>query len=99
MSDRAEKAAPGLKINVYAVRNDFFGENITVAGLLTGKDMLMQLKDKELGERLFLPAATLRSERDLFLDGMTPDQLSQELNVPIEFIDNDGEEFLRAVIG
>ncbi|MBR2460927.1 MAG: DUF512 domain-containing protein, partial [Clostridia bacterium] len=55
--------------------------------------------DRELGEKLFLPAVTLRAEGDLFLDGLTPDELSDALKVPIEFIKNDGAEFFEAITG
>ena len=88
-----------MKINVYAIRNDFFGENITVAGLLTARDIIDQLKGKELGEELLLPAVTLRAEGDLFLDGLSPDDVSRELDVSIRFVKNDGCELFDAFMG
>lgn len=95
-----ERLGNNLKINVYAIRNDWFGENITVAGLLTGRDIAAQLKDKPLGQLLLLPKVTLRAEGDLFLDGMTPDELSNALGgIKIEFNENDGASFFDAVIG
>ena len=99
LAKRAERTKPGLKVNVYAIRNDFFGENITVAGLLTGKDIIAQLSDKTLGDLLLLPAVTLRAEGDLFLDGVTPAELSERLKVPVEFVKNDGAEFFDTVTG
>ena len=102
LADRTEKLFDGLKVNVYKIRNDFFGENITVAGLLTGQDILAQLKPYaekgELGEKLILPKVTLRSEGDLFLDGMTPEQLSKELGgIKIIFNQSEGEAFIDAL--
>ena len=100
LAKKAEAASCGrLKVNVYAIRNDFFGENITVAGLLTAQDIVAQLKGKELGETLFLPAVTLRAEGDLFLDGLSPDDVSRELSVPLCFVKNDGGELLDALMG
>lgn len=98
-ADKAEKLCSGLKVNVYAIRNDFFGENITVAGLLTAQDIIAQLKDKELGETLLLPAVTLRAEGDLFLDGLSPDDVSRELSVPLCFVKNDGNDLWDALRG
>ena len=99
LADKAEKATAGLRVNVYAIRNDFFGENITVAGLLTAGDIIAQLKGRELGEELLLPAVVLRADGDLFLDGLTPDEVSEALSVPLRFIKNDGGELLDAFSG
>lgn len=95
----AEQRTPGLCVSVYKIVNHFFGESITVSGLLTGKDLSEQLADKALGQVLLLPANTLRAERDLFLCGMTPEELSKKLNVPIQFNEADGRSFLRALLG
>ena len=94
-----EEKFDGVKINVYPIRNDFFGEEITVSGLLTATDMEAQLKDKPLGDALLIPSATLRAEGDLFLDGKTPEELSAALDVSICTVDNTGEDFVRAVLG
>lgn len=99
LTRRLERAVQGLKINVYCIKNNFFGEQITVAGLLTGKDMAEQLSGKELGQELLIPANTLRAEGDLFLCGMTPQQLSERLGVPIKPTKSDGTEFLLALLG
>ena len=89
----------GLKINVYPIRNDFFGHSITVAGLLTGQDISAQLSGKELGDELLFPAVCLRADGDVFLDDMTPELLSEALGVPVRATGNDGDEFIRAVLG
>jgi Fe-S oxidoreductase, related to NifB/MoaA family len=89
---------PRLKYKVFRIKNDFFGENITVAGLITGIDLYKQLRGKNLGETLFLPSTMLRRERDMFLDSMTPEELEQRLNVKIVFIDNDGHDFVDKIL-
>ena len=102
LAQRVEDACQGLKVNVYKIRNDFFGESITVSGLLTGTDLAGQLgsfaERGELGETLYLSRNMLRAEGDLFLDGMTPSELSEKLmGVKIEFLQNDGAEFFSAL--
>ena len=94
-----EEKFDGVKITVYPIKNNFFGEEITVSGLLTAIDMETQLKDKPLGDALLIPSATLRAEGDLFLDGKTPEELSAALGVSICTVDNTGEDFVRAVLG
>lgn len=94
----AEKVE-GLGINVYPIENRFFGPEITVSGLLTGKDMAEQLKEKDLGEILYIPRASLRSEGDLFLCGMSLRELSETLGVPVCPLENDGAAFLDAMLG
>ena len=85
------------------IKNNFFGESITVAGLLTGKDVLEQLREAsekgELGETLLLPKVMLKADEDIFLDDMTPNELSEALGVKIEFVGNDGAELLNTLIG
>lgn len=95
---KLEKICPGLKINVYPIKNRFFGGEVTVTGLLTGRDIAEQLEGKELGECLFLSSTTLRAEGDLFLCGMTPSELEEHLGVKIEFVDNDGAAFAEALL-
>jgi NifB/MoaA-like Fe-S oxidoreductase len=94
-----EERVEGIKINVYPIKNNFFGENITVSGLLTGKDIYEQLADKELGDALLFPAVCLRAEGDLFLDDMTPEELSKKLGVPCTPTGSEGGDFLTAVLG
>ena len=88
-----------LNIHVYKIINHFFGEEITVSGLLTGKDISEQLSGKPLGEALLLPACTLRAEGDLFLCGMSHETLSQKLSIPIFFTENDGADFISKIFG
>ncbi|MBQ7308695.1 MAG: DUF512 domain-containing protein [Clostridia bacterium] len=93
---RIEEKFPSIKIHVYKIENNYFGEGtITVAGLLTGHDMAEQLRGKPLGEKLYIPAVTLRHEGDLFLCGMSIDTLCETLGVEIEPCANDGYEFFE----
>ena len=84
---------------VYAIRNEFFGECITVSGLITGEDLINQLKGQNLGERLLIPQNMLRRGEDVFLDDMTVSDVAESLGVPIRVVEQDGADFLRAVIG
>jgi len=93
------KKCHNLSGEVFAIKNDFFGEKITVAGLLTGGDILKQLKGKDLGDALLIPSSMLRHENDLFLDNMHIDTLSKELDVPVIPVNNDGYELVEKIIG
>lgn len=88
-----------ISCRVIAIENDFFGHSITVAGLLTGQDILKRLKGEQLGDELLLSTSMLRREGDIFLDDMTPATLEQALFTPIRFCDNDGYELLSAFLG
>lgn len=95
-----ESKVEGLTVNVYKITNRFFGESITVSGLLTGVDLAAQLKGCDLGDELLLSSNTLRAEGDLFLCGMSPDTLSEKLGgAKITFCKNDGAELLAAFLG
>ena len=99
LCDRIEEKFSGIHINVYQIDNHYFGESITVAGLLTGQDLLEQLRGKPLGEALFIPMSSLRYEGDLFLCGMSVSELSEALGVEVEPCANDGYEFLDKITG
>ena len=89
---------PNTKVNVYDITNEFFGEKITVAGLITGQDLKKQLKDADLGEKLLLPCHMLRSGEEVFLDDVTVTELSEYLQIPIEITDSNGSILLDHVI-
>lgn len=91
--DTLSSMAPGLDIRLYKVKNKFFGGEVTVTGLLTGQDLARELSGEELGEELYLSRTMLRSEGDLFLCGMSPEELSKKLKTKITFVENDGAEF------
>lgn len=88
---------PGITVHVYAIRNEFFGEQITVSGLITGQDLKAQLKGLALGERLLLPCNMLREGENVFLDDVTVEELERALGVPILVVDEPGAEFVKAV--
>ena len=98
-AERIEALAPMLKIDVYEIINHFFGESITVAGLLTGKDIYEQLAGRLSCDELLIPAAALRREEEDFLCGMTLTELSQKLGVKVGIAGGDGFEFLESVFG
>ena len=98
MAEKIQGFWPQVKIHVYAVRNDFFGEYITVSGLLTGGDLKAQLQGQYLGERLYLPSNVLRSGEDVFLDDMTLGELESALQVPINIVKSSGYDFLNTII-
>lgn len=89
----------GLEAEVYPIVNHFFGERITVSGLVTGTDIVDQLTGRALPERLLIPSSMLRAEQDLFLDSMSLQQVSKALNRPISVSTNDGADLLNKVIG
>ena len=93
-----QKKYPNMDIKGYEIRNDFFGESITVSGLLTGQDILAQLKGQELGEYLLLPCNLLRSGEEIFLDDKTVEEIEQELGVPVKIVEESGADFVTAVL-
>lgn len=93
-----EKQCKNLRCTVYPIENRFFGENITVAGLICGCDLLEQLKDKPLGDYLILPSVMLRDEQDRFLDDITLEEVSQNLNIPVRLSLSTGEDFIRTIL-
>ena len=98
LCERLCEDCPRLRINVEKIKNNFFGGEVTVTGLLTGKDIAEQLSGKDLGEAVFLSRNVLRSEGDLFLCGMTPAELCKKLCVDVFFTENDGAEFLYSIL-
>ncbi len=98
LANELTRRVESLSITVYKIKNNFFGKNITVAGLITGKDLLEQLKDKPLGERLIIPSVMLRAERDMFLDSMTITELSEKLSVDIVTADSTGADFISSIL-
>ena len=89
---------PNIKVNVYTIRNDFFGERITVSGLITGADLREQLKDRELGEKVLIPCNMLRSGEDVFLDDLTVDDIREALGTELVVVDEPGADLVDCVI-
>lgn len=99
IAGECQKKNPLLDVSVYAVKNNFFGGKINVAGLITATDIAEQLAGKQLGEELLIPSVMLRQEGDMFLDSVTVDELSERLNVKITPVGNDGYELVGAILG
>ena len=99
LTDRLCQKFPGLGVEVIPIRNDFFGERITVSGLLTGQDLLAQLKGRDLGDVLLLSHSMLRSGEEVFLDDMTVQDLKNSLQVPVDIVKSSGQDLVHAVIG
>lgn len=105
VAKKIEAACGGdLKINVYKIKNNFFGKNITVVGLLTGQDLKAQLTGCDLGETLYVSKSMLRttypqdeSGDNVFLDDVTIEELSNDLGVEIRPISNDGYDFIKTI--
>ena len=98
MAARMMEMVPGLMIHVYEITNDFFGEMITVSGLLTGQDLIAQLTGKELGETLYLPQNVLRSGEEVFLDDVSVTEMEKALQVKVDIIKSSGRDFVNAVL-
>ena len=98
LSKKIMDFVPELTVNVYKITNNFFGEHITVSGLITGIDLMQQLKEKELGEKLLLPQNMLRSQETVFLDDVTVADLEKTLQVKIDIVKSSGREFVKSMI-
>lgn len=99
MAERAMEICPGIQANVYEITNEFFGERITVSGLLTGQDIIRQLKGKELGDILYLPENLLRSGENYLLDDVTVPDIERELDIQIGISGCDGLDLAAVLFG
>ncbi len=99
MAEQVEEICPERKIHVYEIINRFFGEKITVSGLLTGQDIMGQLQGKKLGEKLLLPVNMLRSGTDVFLDDVTVGEVEKTLQVPVDIVKSSGYDLLSRMLG
>lgn len=98
-AERVQQAFPQVQVQVKKIRNDFWGPTITVAGLITGQDLLAQLEGLDLGSELLIPANMLRHEQDRFLDDLTLEQVQETLGVPALPVENDAFELLARMLG
>jgi putative radical SAM enzyme (TIGR03279 family) len=103
LANRMMQAYPGLTIIVNAIQNDFFGETITVTGLITGQDLIAQLKKEQengtdLGDTLLISAAMLRSGEQVFLDDMTIAQVEEALGLRVVVVESSGQDFVDALL-
>lgn len=95
---KAEEKWDNIKCNVYKIRNDFFGETITVTGLITAQDIIAQLKGKELGDALLISKCMLMRDSDIFLDDLRIPAVEKALGVSVRPVDNEGFELLDAIL-
>ena len=90
---------PEFQVDIVPIRNDFFGELITVSGLITAQDMVAQLKEMELGERVTIPCNMLRMGEEVFLDDWTLVEVENALQVPVDIVKSSGQDLLDAMLG
>ncbi len=96
--DMVKAKNPMLECNIYKIKNNFFGERITVTGLICGSDIIEQLKGKQLGKYLVLSSSMFRDDCDIFLDDVTKEQVEQALGVKVIISDNSGAGFVDALM-
>ena len=97
--DELQEKYPNIRADVHCVVNHFFGESITVTGLITGQDIVSQLSGKDLGEVLLLPCNMLRSGENVLLDDMTTADIEKALQVPVDIIKSNGDDLIIKVLG
>ena len=98
MIGKLNEKFPHVAVHLYAIRNDFFGEKITVAGLITGQDLIAQLKGQQLGERLLFPCNMLRSGEEVFLDDVTLSEVKDSLQIQVDIVKSSGWDFIKAIL-
>ena len=98
MAERLMKEFPQKEIRVLPIRNDFFGEMITVSGLLTGQDIIAQCKNVDLGQRLLMPENLLRSGEIVLLDDITTIDIQNSLQVEVDIVKSSGYGFVESIL-
>ena len=102
-ANKVMQAFPMIHINVKSIRNDFFGETITVTGLITGRDLIAQLRKEKgirpLGEEILIPVNMLRSGEKVFLDDLTVYDVEREIGIPVGIVWSGGDEYVRSMLG
>ena len=99
LGKRIETVHQNVTLQIFEIRNDFFGEAITVSGLITGQDLIAQLKDQDLGDELLLPTNMIRSGERVFLDDLTIEDAEEALGIPIRIVESGGRDLVCAVTG
>ena len=89
---------PNMDLQVVCITNHFFGERITVTGLLTATDILEQLKDRDLGDWIVMPSVVLKADEDIFLDDISLEDVQRTLQVPIHIVKSNGMGFIQSVV-
>ncbi|MBR3155044.1 MAG: DUF512 domain-containing protein [Lachnospiraceae bacterium] len=102
-ADKVMRAFPMVRIKVKSIRNDFFGDTITVTGLITGQDLIAQLREEQnihpLGEEILIPVNMLRSGEKVFLDDLTVYDVEREIGIPVGIVWSGGDEYVRSMLG
>ncbi len=98
LMDKITERFENIKINVIGIKNDFFGGGINVSGLVTGRDLINQLKGCDLGEKLLIPSVMLRREGDIFLDDISLEEVENALNIPVVPVSNSGDMLLNEIL-
>ncbi|MCI9154763.1 DUF512 domain-containing protein [Lachnospiraceae bacterium] len=98
MAEQLREKFPRTEVTVYPIKNEFFGEQITVSGLITGQDLVKQLSGKDLAERLLLPCNMLRAKEDVFLDDFTVSQVESALQVPLNIVKSSGQDLMDTIL-
>lgn len=93
------KKYPQVNVRVNAIKNEFFGGNVSVAGLVTATDIIKQCKGNLRGKTLGIPEVMLRDEKDLFLDNKTPEEVGKALGMRVEILPNGGTDSCLAMLG
>lgn len=96
--DRVKGKFPELDVNIYKIKNNFFGGKITVTGLLCGSDIINQLNGKKLGDELLLSESMFKSDCDIFLDDVTKEDIEKELGIKVRIVNNTGDDFVASLI-
>ncbi len=102
-AEQLMKVFPKLTIHVFCIYNDYFGETITVSGLITGRDLINQLMEQkekkiDLGEALLIPSNMLRTGEQVFLDDITVSDVQRKLDIKVVATESGGSELLNAII-
>ncbi len=98
LADRVREKFPEVCVNVCPIVNDFFGHMINVSGLVVGRDLISQLKGKELGDELLIPICMLRQGEEVFLDDVTTNDVRETLGITVTAVENSGEALLLAML-
>ena len=98
MADLIMKKFKNVEINVYKIINNFFGDTITVSGLITATDIIDQLKDIDLGETLYIPRAMLKADEEIFLDNITLEEIQKRMDIEVIPCENTGKDFVDKIL-
>lgn len=96
---KIQEKFPNVRLDVHPITNYFFGERITVSGLITGQDLISQLKGQDLGEKLLIPINMLRSGETVFLDDITVEEVEIALQLPVDIVKSSGQALVSCVTG